>query len=333
MSNQFRKSINQPGRGQVHVNRPLTQIAIAFAQRPDAFVADRVFPMLPVSKQTDSYFEIPRGYWLRDEMKKRAPGALSAERTHEVSNSSYKCDVWALHEKLADQVRENYDSPLQPEREITIGLTQAGMIRKELEFVSSYFTAGLWTGDQTGVDSATPAANQFGRWDRDDSNPIKDVRLGKQRVLGRTGFEPNKLVLGRQVYDALLDHPDIVGRIDRGQSSSTAIVRRETLAALFEVDEVLVMNSIQNTAGQGAADSFSFIGGKSALLAYAAPSPGLYEPSAGYTFSWTELGGSGMRMKKFRIEERESDMLEIQMAFDQKLISADLAQFFATAIN
>jgi len=329
-------AINQPGSGDVHVDRPLTQIAIAYAQNPEAFVADRVFPVLPVAKQTDSYFTIPRGAWFRDEMKKRAPGALSAERTHDVSTDTYACDVWALHEMLADQVRANYDSPLQADREITEGLSQAGMIRKEREFVTSFFTSGLWTGDYTGVDSASPGASQIGRWDRADSTPIEDIRAAKRRVQARTGFRPNKLVLGPEVYDALLDHPDIVGRIDRGQTTGAARVMRENLAALFELDEVLVMESVYNSAVQGATDSIGFIGGKSALLVYAAPSPGLYVPSGGYTFSWTGLMGAGalgMRMKRIRDEKRESDMIEIQMAFDQKLVSADLGQFFITAVN
>lgn len=328
--------INQPGSGDVHVDRPLTQIAIAYAQDPEQFVSDRVFPVLPVAKQTDKYFTIPRGHWFRDEMKKRAPGALSAERTHAASTDSYSCDVWALHEMLADQVAANYDSPLQPRREITEGLSQAGMIRKEREFVTSFFTSGLWTTDQTGVDSASPGANEFGRWDRADSTPIEDIRLGKRTVQARTGFRPNKLVVGRAVYDALLDHPDIVGRLDRGQTSGPAVVMRQNLAALFELDEVLVMDAVYNSAVEGATDSIDFIGGKSALLVYSAPSPGLYVPSGGYTFSWTGLlgaGALGMRMKRIRDEKREADMLEIQMAFDQKLVSADLGQFYITAVN
>ena len=328
--------INQPGRGDVHVDKPLTNIAIAYAQEPGVFIADRVFPVVPVAKQSDVYFTIPRGAWFRDEMQKRAPGAESAERTHTVGSDSYLCDVWALHENLADQVRANYDSPLQADREITEGLSQAGMIRKEKAWATAFFTSGLWTGDYTGVDSATPGASQFGRWDRADSTPIEDIRLGKRNVHERTGFRPNKLVMGREVYDALLDHPDIVGRLDRGQTTGAAIVMRQNLAALFELDEVLVMDSVENTAAEGATDVFAFIGGKSALLVYAAPSPGLYVPSAGYTFSWTGLMGAGalgMRMKRMRIETRESDRMEIQMAFDQKLVAADLGQFFITIVN
>ena len=64
-----------PGRADVHVDRPLTNLSIAFRQSADAFVADRVFPVVPVSKQTDSFFTIPRGAFLRDQMEKKAPGA------------------------------------------------------------------------------------------------------------------------------------------------------------------------------------------------------------------------------------------------------------------
>lgn len=329
-------TINQPGRGQVHVDRPLTQIAVAFAQNPDMFVADRVFPVVPVAKQSDVYFEIPVGAWFRDEMKKRAPGTRSAERTHDVTQASYSCNVWALHEAIADQVRANYDSPLNADREITEGLSLAGMIRKELEFVTSFFTTSIWTGDYTGVDSASPGASQFGRWDRADSTPIEDIRAGKRRVQARTGYRPNKLTLSRPVFDALLDHPDIVGRLDRGQTQGPAMVKRDALAALFELDEVLVMDAVYNSAQEGAADSINFIGGNHALLSYSPASAGLYVPSAGYTFSWTGLLGSGalgMRMRRMRDDFIQSDILEIEMAFAQKRVSADLGQFFASAVS
>lgn len=326
---------NQPGRSEVHVDRPLTQISIAFLQSADMFIADRVFPVVPVAKQSDSYFTIPRGAFFRDEMEKNAPGTPASKANYTISTDNYLCDVWKLAKALADQTRANYDSPLQPDREMTEFLTLKGLIRKERAWATDFFATGVWTLDQTGV-SGAPGANQFQRWDEAASKPIQTIRAGKQRVHGRTGFRPNKLILGRQVFDALLDHPDIVGRVDRGQTVGTALVMRQNLAALFELDEVLVMDSVYNSAVEGAADSYSFIGGKSALLVYAPPSPGLMVPSAGYTFAWTGLlggGALGMRMRRIRDDEAESDTLEIAMAFDHKKVSADLGQFFATAIN
>ncbi|NLG62466.1 MAG: hypothetical protein GX539_09485, partial [Candidatus Cloacimonetes bacterium] len=268
-------SFQLPGASDVHVDRPLTNISIAYIQKADGFVADRVFPRVPVSKQSDKYFEYDRGYWMRDEMKQRAPSTESAGMNYGISSDgSYSCDVWALHVDVADQVRSNADSPIAPDREAAELLAQQALLRKEKLFVSNFFGAGIWTSQLDGVAGA-PAAGQFRRWDEAAATPIEDVRAAKRSVQTLTGFRPNKIVLGRAVYDALLDHPDIVGRVDRGQTNGSAVVMRQNVAALFELDDVLVMDAIENTAAEGAANSFSFIGGKHALLVYAAPAPSI----------------------------------------------------------
>jgi hypothetical protein len=326
----------QPSRSDVHVDRPLTNVSLAFLQQADNFVADRVFPVVPVSKQSDKYYTYDRGMFNRDEMEKRAPGAESAGATYTLSTDSYSADVWALHKDVADQVRSNADDAIQLDREATEFLTHKALIRKERNWATEFFTTSKWTTDFAGVDSASPGAGEFGRWDRADATPIEDIRLGRRTVHESCGFRPNKLVLGRPVYDALLDHPDIVGRLDRGQTTGPAMVLRQNLAALFELDEILVMDAIYNTAAEGATNSHSFIGGKNALLVYAAPSPGLMVPSAGYTFSWTGLlgaGALGTRMKRIRMEHLESDRLEIEMSFDHKLVAADLGYFFSAAVS
>jgi len=323
-----------PGRADVHVDRPLTNISIAFRQSADAFIADRVFPVVPVAKQTDAYFTIPRGAFMRDQMEKKAPGAAPAKANFNYATDNYRCDIWALGVGLADEIRANYDSPLQADTDMTNFLTSQGLIRKERLWAGQFFTSSVWTQDQAGV-AAAPGANQFLQWNDALSTPIQDIRDGKRRVHQRTGHRPNKLVLGREVYDVLIDHPDIVGRIDRGQTSGTALVLRQNLAALFEVDEVLVVDAIWNSAAEGVADSFNFIGGKAALLVYAPPSAGLMTASGGYTFSWTGLlggGAMGMNMRRIREEKLQADELIVQMAFSHKLISADLGQFYATAV-
>jgi hypothetical protein len=159
------------------------------------------------------------------------------------------------------------------------------------------------------------------------------VRAAKRAIAESTGFEPNKLVLGRAVFDVLLDHPDIIDRVKYGQTQGApAAANKLVLASLLGVDEVLVMNAIQNTAAEGQAAVHSFIGGKHALLCYAAPSPGLMTPTGGYTFSWTGMlgnGAEGNRIRSFRLEAIRSDRVEIDMSFDMKLISADLGGFFS----
>lgn len=328
-------SVIQPGLSDVHVDRPLTNVSVAFIQQADGFVADRVFPRVPVSKKSDKYFRYDRSYFLRDEMQQRAPGTESAGIGYSLDVDSYDCALWALHVNVADQVRANADSPLVPDRAATELLTQQALLRREKDWAASFFATNVWSSELAGV-SGAPGAGQFQRWDEAASTPIEDVRLGKRTVHGLTGVRPNKMVIGRAVFDALLDHPDIVGRIDRGQTTGSAVVMRQNLAALFELDEVLVMDGIENTAAEGAAGSYSFIGGKHALLVYAPPSPNLMQPSAGYTFVWAGLlgaGAMGNRIKRFRMEHLASDRIEIETAYDQKLVSADLGYFFENAVS
>lgn len=325
----------QPSRSDVHVDRPLTNISIAYMQSADNFVASRVFPIVRVGKQSDKYFTYDRGAFNRDEMQLRAPGAESSGATYTLSTDSYSADVWALHVNVADQVRANADTPLQPDREATEFLSLKNLIRQERLWATRYFGTSVWTSEITGV-SGAPGGSQFQRWDEAASTPIENVRTGARTMHALTGFRPNVMVLGRPVYDALLDHPDIVGRIDRGQTAGTAIVMRQNLAALFEMQEVLVMDAIYNSAVEGASNSHGFIGGKHALLAYRAPSPGIMIPSAGYTFAWTGLMGAGAlgsRISRFRMEQNKADRIEIEAAFDQKKVAADLGYFFASAVS
>jgi len=328
--------MTQPTRGDVHVNKPLTNISIAFMQEATNFVADTVFPNIPVPNVSDRYYTYDRGFFNRDEMAERAPGTESAGSGYSVDNTpTYYAKVYAFHHDVPDQVRANVDSVIQPDRDATQLVSHKALIKREKLWVGKYFVGGLWTFDLDGV-AAAPGASQVLQWNDANSTPIEDIATAMDAVLQETGFLPNKLVVGRQVWTALKNHPDIIDRVKYGQTpGGTAKISLQSLADLFEVGQIVVMNAIENTAKEGAANTHAFIGGKKALLCYAAPSPGLMVPTAGYTFSWSGFLGAGAmggRIKKFRMEELESDRVEIQMAFDQKLISADLGYFFDTIV-
>lgn len=329
--------MTQPTPGDVHVNTPLSNISIAYMQDATNFVADRVFPNVPVSKQSDRYYTYDRGFFNRDEMKERAPGAESAGSGYDLDNTpTYFAITYAYHHDVPDPVRANSDSVIDPDRDSTMLVTQKGLIKREKTWVAKYFASSIWTSDFAGV-AGVPVGNQVKQWSDAASTPIEDIRTAKTTVLERTGFEPNVLVIGRRVFDKLIDHPDIVDRVKYGQTagSGPANIDVEELKRLLKINNILVMNAIENTAKEGQTNVHAFIGGKKALLAYAAPTPGLMTPSAGYTFSWTGLLGSGAqggRIRKFRMEANQADRIEIDLSYDQKLVAADLGYFWDTIV-
>lgn len=324
-----------PSSSDVHVNAPLTNISIAYMQNAQNFVATRVFPNIPVAKQADRYYTYDRGDFNRDQARVRAPGTESAGSGYRLDNTpTYFADVYAIHKDIPDQVRANADSVLNPDREATEWVTQQLLIRREKQWVSKYFTGGVWTNDYDGV-ASSPGANEVIQWsDTTSGDPIGNIRSAKTTVLQSTGFMPNTLVVGQEVMDALVDHPDIVDRIKYSggvSNGNPAVVNEQSLAALFGLDRIIVSRAIENTAAEDATNVHAFIGGKKALLTYAAPTPGIMTPSAGYSFSWTGFlgaGGEGNRIKRFRMEHLSSDRVEGEIAFDCKLVSADLGAYW-----
>lgn len=319
----------QPTISDVHVDSVLTNVSVAFMQEQDAFIADKVFPIVPVQKQSDKYFVYDRSFWYRSEMKKRAPGTESAGGGFELTTASYSADVWALHKDLDSQTLANSDVDL--ERDSTEWLSLQALLRKDKSWIASYFTTGLWTGDQTGV-AAAPGANQFLQFDQTTSNPFVTIRAQILAIQQRTGYRPNTLVIGPQVYNVLVDHATLLDRI---KYTERGIVGADLIAAALGIDRVVVALGIENTAVEGATPSYSYLAGKAMLLVYAAPRASLLTPSGGYTFTWTGLEGAGAfgaNISTIEMPWIKSERVELEIAYDQKLVSADMGVFFTAVI-
>jgi hypothetical protein len=331
--------MTQPTNSAVHVDAALTNISVAFLQNANHFAAGRVFPNVPVSKQSDRYFVFDRGDFNRDEAEVRAPGTESAGGGYELDNTpTYFANVYAFHHDVPDQVRSNADPAVDVERAAAELVMHKMLIKREKVWTTNFFTGGKWTNDYDGV-ASSPGTNEVIQWsDTASGDPIGDIRAAKTTILESTGFMPNKLVFTQPVMDALVDHPDIVDRVKYATSTTAnpAMVNEQTLAALFGLDEIVVSRAIENTAAQGATASHSFIGGKKALLCYAAPTPSLMTPTAGYQFSWSGFMGQtnafGVATKRFYLDHLESTRVEGQAAFDMKLVSADMGYFWDSIV-
>lgn len=316
----------QPTPSDVHVDAILTNISVAYIQEQNAFIANRVFPNIPVEKQSDKYFKYTKGDWFRDEAKKRAPSTESVGSGYNLSTDTYSADVYAFHKDVDDQTRANADNPLNPDRDATTFVTQRMLLRQEIEWTSTYFTTGVWATDVVG-------GSGFTQWDNyASSDPIEDIEDGKSSMWSSTGFLPNTLVLGYDVFRQLKNHPDIVDRI---KYTSAETVTEGILARYFGVDNVYVSRAIKNTANEGASDSFSAVAGKNAALYYVAPSAGILTPSAGYQFAWRGVSdgmGQNIGITRFRMPELRSDRIEAQMAWDYKVVASDLGYFFSSCV-
>jgi hypothetical protein len=322
----------QPHVNSVHVDAILTNISVAYLQRQDNFIADKVFPVVPVDKKSDKYFVYTKNDWFRDEAQRRADGTESAGSGYNLETGTYSADVFAFHKDVGDQTLANADAPLNPLREATEFVTHRLLLRRELQFVSDFFTTGVWGTDIAGV-AGTPTTGETKQWsDYTASDPIDNIEAAKSQILGNTGMEANTLVLGYDVFRALKNHPDLVDRI---KYTSSQTITEDMLARMFDLDRVLVAKAVKATNAEGVSDAYSFAYGKAAALYHVAPNPGLLTPSAGYQFSWTGVSGgigSTIGVSSFRMESLKAERVEAEMAFDNKVIGSDLGLFWNTIV-
>ena len=336
-----------PFLNQVHVDRPLTEFSIAYMQEQSNFVADKIFPKIPVKKQSATYFTYDRGDFNRDDVKIRAPGTKAAKANYDLKVAGpYNCVNRALREEIPYETIQNQDEPIDCELDATKFLINKFLISKELIFANNFFSSGIWGREYTGATTKDAANSKFVVWsDYANSTPLKDIRnaITTQQILSG-GFRPNTLLLTRTVYDVLIDHPNFLERVQYKPVGDIAMIESPELARIFSLKKVWIMDAVYNKSADGLPENNQLICGNNALLCYIADAPALRTPSAGYCFTWQGVyganGGRGslplnsgeLAFISYWWQPIKSQIVEAETAYDLKLIGKDLGVFFSNAI-
>ena len=317
----------------VHIDQPLSNLTLAYVQEQSNFIADKVFPTVGVQSQSDKYYEYDRANMNRTgDVKKLAPRTEVNRIGMSISNSSYYADVYGLGMDFDEQTLANEDSMLEIRAAGAETLTNRLLIDREERFASTFFNAGVWTTDVT-------PSNLWS--DYTNSTPISDVTTGRRTMqLKSGGFKPNTMVVGKEVRDILINHPDILARLNGGATvANTALITDAKLAEIFEVENFYVMEAVKNSSVEGVAESNAFIGGKNALLVHTPRSSGLMTPAAGLTFAWNNIpsvNNLGITVESFSDDalkrQQVAEHIQVKMAYDMKVVGADLGYFFAAVV-
>jgi hypothetical protein len=317
----------------VHIDQPLTNLTLAYVQSQENFIADKVFPTVGVAKQSDKYYIYDRASMNRSgDVKKLAPRTEVDRIGLALSNSSYFADVYGLGMDFDEQTLANEDAALEIRAAGAQTLVNRILIDREEKFASTFFAASVWTGEST-------PANLWS--DYTNSTPITDVTTARRAMqLTSGGYKPNTMVVGKEVRDILINHPDILARLNGGATvSNTALVTNAKLAEIFEVESFFVMEAVKNSGAEGLAESNAFIGGKHALLTHTPSSAGLMTPAAGLTFAWNSISGVnnlGVSIESFSDDALKrmqvAEHIQAKLAYDMKVVGADLGYFFNTCV-
>lgn len=305
----------------------LTNLLVGYQQADSRFVAGRVFPNVPVAKDSGTFYLFTKKYWFRNEMTKRAPGQQYARADFGVSTDTYATVQYALAKAIADEERANSQIPMDLETAATRWLAQQSLLNREIAFATAAFTAGNWSATQAGQSSGA-----FTKWsDYTASDPVSDVESIKETISNGTGQMPNTMVFGSIVRRRLINHPDLLDRI---KYTNVAVTGRMdgALAEIFDMSQVLTAKATYSNTNEVATFSATAIIDDDCLICYVSPNPGIFEASGGYCFSWAGGGGTGVVMRN-RDDFNDADLIKTKEQWVFKVVANDVGEVLTDIVD
>lgn len=305
----------------LHISKPLTNVALAYIQEESSFVANQVVPPRPVAKSVDRLPQWTRENLFRNSMKKRAAGTRSASTDWEYDWSlTYSIENFALHKPIPIEDLVEMDAPWDLKRDASIFLGQQVLLNRESSFSTALLSTSVWAVDAQGK-ASSPTGEQFLQFNDAASTPIETLRAKQKARHAATGFKPNTMVMTADVAYTLADHPDIIARLDRGQTTGFAGGSPEEVARILAANlgmKVYIMESVIDSSIEGASISINFLATKKIWIGYLSPSGVVYMPTAIMAFDQTNIGGtnSGTYMREGYVDEEQAYWVEVQAYYD-----------------
>lgn len=294
----------------VQIDKALTNVAIGYPMAN--FISPSLFASIPVGNLTGYYYTFDSAReFIRKTDDKHRPGTAAYQVDFDVSSTAFACDGHALSAAVPEEEKANADSVIRPYVNKTNMLVNKVMVNQEADLKTRLDASltGSFTSDPTN------------EWDDTTSgDPFADIKLAINTVEDATGLTPNVMAMDIKVWRALRDHPDIVERVlYTGSNDNPAMVNRAAVAGLFDLEEIIVGNSMYNSAITGQTASISRIWGTDVYVAYRPNVPAIDVPALGYRFEWAPFRGAqyGFAVRQWFSDERACDMVEVKKYYDQ----------------
>lgn len=281
------------------VDAGLTAIAVNFSNPSVSLIADAVLPRVNVGGELYKY-----DYFPEDEIF-TVPDTTIGRRGH-VNEVEFSAE-----QRTAKVVDRGLDSPIpqsdidsaknqkakgnsnyDPEARAVEGVKHLVELDREIRVAALVHDASNYDADKTEALAGTD------QWtDIDNSDPLTDITDACDKTFIA---RPNIAVTSRRVFTVLSRHPVIVESVF-GTGAKRGKVRREEMAELFELEEILIGDSYVNTARRGQAAAYARTWGNHFALLHrnraATNTNGL--PTFGITAEWRKFGSSAMMAGRY----------------------------------
>lgn len=220
---------------------------VAIAYRNADGIARQLLSRVPVQQRSGSYTVFDKDAVFRRESGKMARLARPKSITENETPDTYAVIDWGFKHEVPFGIQTM--SPFKVNRLNRAVMTLQGKLDMDIEADAAALVAGF----------AHDAVSKT--WNDDTSDPVKDVKVLRQKVLMGT----NTMVLGRRVVDRLQYHPKLLAMRNVNAAGGLSI---DQLASIFEVKRILVPEMKGITTPKGRTTVYDYIWGDEVFLCY-----------------------------------------------------------------
>lgn len=304
--------------GDVHVNAPLTNFALQLQNR--AFVAEQVWPVVPVVKESDLYYTFSREE-LRDVDSLRGAGALAKEVEWVPSTATYTGQEYAMRHLLPDRIINNADAPIQPRMRTTAKLMRWIMLGVEKRVQRA--------AQDTANSVATVAASP--KWNGTSPTIEADIDTAKDSVRNNAGVEPNAIVLAENVKDVVKRDTtlrDLIRYvINIGSGNRELLMNGDLPPVLFNL-AVIVAGAVEDTSRIGASATIVKIWNDAVPVFYRELAVSLDSVTWGYI-----MRVQNPLVSTYREDGRKGEWVEAAVIQAEELVTSSAANLITDVLS
>ena len=253
----------------LRINAYLSEVARGYGN--NSFIAENLFPIIDSEKEKIDIFQF----------NKEAFQLYDTERAIRANSNVISPKGFSKHTATLTEHDLAYPIDYREEDEaekVKLQLHATNVVTEGLKLKLEKQCADLAQDPKNYATENKIALSGTSQFTNDASDPIKVVNEGKDAVCGKIGKDPNTLVMGQEVWQALKQNSNLKKLI---ASSSNKIITLDLLKEFFEIENIVVGRSIYADAN----NNFARVWGNNIILAYVPKltSRTEYDPSFGYT--------------------------------------------------
>lgn len=284
------------------------------------FIANRVLPVIEADRPSGTFGKIPIEELLKspDVVRNSRSGYPRGKWTF--TDDSYATKEYGFEEPVDERDSKFYADYFDAEL-VAAQLALDTVLRAhEKRAADLLFNISTWT--------PTSVTHEWD--DYENATPINDVEASVQRVYDASGLWPNALIINRKVFRNLRQCEQVIERIQAagaGDRVKASDITADMLAAVFDLEEVIVAGASKNNAKEGqTAEPVQIWSSEYAMVARVARTSNIKEPCLGRTIHWgadgSQIGGT---MESYRDETVRGDVIRCRHEVHQKVFMVELA--------